>query len=263
MNCKNCQTPLTEISDYCNICGAKVIKNRLTLKNLFANFSEQFLNYDNKFIQTIQALILRPEDVIVGYVNGVRKKYINPVSFFAIALTISGLYLFIIQRFFPEAMDFSTMTQQNDSSLKVANKISNVMFDYNSLFYFAFIPLLALVSLLVFYNKKFNYTEHIVIYLYTMSLGAVLTSIIALLLLMIDSQYVLHFSLWSNVALFLFHCYLLKRVFEMKWPELILKTFLFLVVFGIGYIIFSILLVIILIAFTEISLQDFAPPPKS
>ncbi|MBT8265122.1 MAG: DUF3667 domain-containing protein [Bacteroidia bacterium] len=263
MHCKNCQTPLTEKSDFCHSCGAKVIRNRLTLRNLFANFSEQFLNYDNQFIQTIQGLIMRPEDVIVGYVNGVRKKYINPVSFFAISLTISGLYLFILQRFFSDVVDFSSVMEQNQASLRVAEKISSVLFDYNSLFYFAIIPLLALVSLIVFYNKKFNYTEHIVIYLYTMSLGAVLTSIIALLMLLIVPEHVIYFSLISNLGLFIYHCYLLKRVFKLKGPELLLKTFIFLVIFGIGYVIFSILLVFVLIAFTDISLQDFAQPPKS
>ena len=63
MACENCETPLTTESDFCNHCGAKVIRNRLTLKNLFAHFGEQFLNYNNKFIQTIIYLFKKPEDV--------------------------------------------------------------------------------------------------------------------------------------------------------------------------------------------------------
>jgi predicted amidophosphoribosyltransferase len=57
MNCKNCGTALTSENNFCNSCGAKVIHNQLTLKNVFEDFSEQFLNYDNKFLQTFIALI--------------------------------------------------------------------------------------------------------------------------------------------------------------------------------------------------------------
>ena len=85
MNCKNCDANLNQNSDYCNNCGAKVIRNRLTIKTLFSHFSEQFLNYDNKFLQTFIHLFTKPEDVIGSYINGTRKKYVNVISYFAIA----------------------------------------------------------------------------------------------------------------------------------------------------------------------------------
>ncbi len=40
MLCKNCETPLTTDSDFRKSCGVKVIRNRLTVKNLFENFTE-------------------------------------------------------------------------------------------------------------------------------------------------------------------------------------------------------------------------------
>ena len=79
MNCKNCEISLTGTDDFCKNCGAKVIKNRLTLKNLFLHISETFFNYDNKLLKTILHLFTKPEYVIDSYVNGVRKKYINPI----------------------------------------------------------------------------------------------------------------------------------------------------------------------------------------
>ena len=132
--------------------------------------------------------------------------------------------------------------------------------DYNSLFYFAIIPLLGLISLIVFYNKKFNYSEHIVIYLYTMSLSAIITSVIALFLMLLKPEVLFGFSLASNAILILFHCYLLKRVFNLSITQLILKFLLFMVVFGISYFIFSIAIVFVILAFTDMTLQDLAPP---
>lgn len=82
MDCKNCNIPLTVTDDFCRSCGAKVIRNRLTLKNLFAHITETFFNYDNKLLKTILHLFTKPDYVIDSYVKGVRKKYINPISFF-------------------------------------------------------------------------------------------------------------------------------------------------------------------------------------
>jgi hypothetical protein len=241
------------------MCGAKVIRNRLTFKNLISHFSEQFLNYDNKFIQTIYSLIIRPEDIINNYVQGTRKKFINPINFFAISLSISGVYLFILRKFFPNVMDFSSLVQ-GEQQQKVTQEFANFVSDYNSLFYFALVPLLALISRIVFFKNKFNYTEHIVIYLYSMSLGAIATIVIAVFILIIKPELLISFSMYSNLGLVLFHSYLLKKVFQLNRKQVILKTLLFIVIFGISYIIFSMILVVLLTTFTDVNLKELTPP---
>ena len=81
MDCKNCGTILTSENNFCNFCGAKVIHNRLTVSNLFEDFKEKFLNVDNAFLRTFISLFKRPDDVINGYIEGTRKKYINVINF--------------------------------------------------------------------------------------------------------------------------------------------------------------------------------------
>jgi uncharacterized membrane protein YvbJ len=81
MSCKNCGLALIEETNFCTACGAKVIRNRLTIKNLLEHAVEEFLSIDNKFLITITHLFTRPEVVIDGYINGLRKKYMNPISF--------------------------------------------------------------------------------------------------------------------------------------------------------------------------------------
>jgi hypothetical protein len=110
MNCKNCHTELISDSDFCNRCGSKVIRNRLTFKNLFEHFSDTFFNYDNKLLRTFIDLFIRPEVVIGGYIDGIRKRYVNPISYFGLAITFSGLYLLILNKFYPEALDFLKLT---------------------------------------------------------------------------------------------------------------------------------------------------------
>ena len=150
MNCKNCQTELDHNDEYCKNCGGKVIRNRLTLKNLFEHLSETFFNYDNKLLRTIVQLVKEPEDVIVSYINGVRKKYVNPISFFGLALTLTGLSIFILKKFYMEYLDFSSLFKGSSLSQDMFDSTFSVGLEYNSLIYGALIPLVALISWIVF-----------------------------------------------------------------------------------------------------------------
>ncbi|MDU8885997.1 DUF3667 domain-containing protein [Yeosuana sp. MJ-SS3] len=165
MHCKNCFTDLKENYDFCYNCGAKVIRNRLTFKIFFEHISETFFNYDNKLLRTFIELFTKPEDVIGSYINGVRKKYVNPISYFALALSISGIYLLIINKFFPETLDFSIFNFPGQEELQKRN-VSFVQ-EYYSIVMMFYVPIYALMALLTFIGlKKFNYTELLVIFLY-------------------------------------------------------------------------------------------------
>lgn len=84
-----------------------MIRKRLTLKNLFEHVSETFFNYDNKLLRTCTTLFTDPVDVIDGYIQGVRKRYVNPLSFFGLSLTLSGVALFVLQKFYIDEIDLS------------------------------------------------------------------------------------------------------------------------------------------------------------
>ena len=143
MECKNCDHPLLEIDHYCRVCGAKVIRKRLTLKNLWVEFSEKFFNIENTLLKTYVALFTKPGEVIDGYNKGVRKKYLGVFNYFALAVTLSGIQLFILRKFFPESLDISVFTAQN-----VPEGTFNVdwVYDYYSLIVLVNLPIYALMA---------------------------------------------------------------------------------------------------------------------
>ena len=174
MVCKNCNTKLNDSQNYCFECGAKVIKNRLTTKNLTEDFSEQFLSYDNRFLQTFIDLFIKPEAVISGYINGTRKKYINVVQYFAISLTLLGLQFLIINSINPEYLipEESIMDEQlakyyNKEGLEALNNYFKLINEYQSVIYAIGIPMSALITWIVFLKERlYNFTEHLVINMY-------------------------------------------------------------------------------------------------
>ena len=92
MNCKNCKSELNPKDNFCSECGAKIIKERITVKSLFSNLLVS-LGWDSNFFITLRFLLSKPQAIIKEYINGTRKKYTNPFTFFAISLAIS-LFVF-------------------------------------------------------------------------------------------------------------------------------------------------------------------------
>ena len=174
--CRNCGAALQLDQLYCSGCGAKRMYNRLNWRNLGEDFANRFLNIENHFIKTFVALFKKPEDVIGGYINGTRKKYISAFGYFTIAVTIAGIYAFVIQNWFiddfiaaqqasasvsnPIAIGEGVEKQQLQAMTNMLEKINEFTFKYMSLFYFLNIPFMAIISRTVFWNyKRYNYIE--------------------------------------------------------------------------------------------------------
>lgn len=249
MHCKNCNTKLLEADNFCSNCGAKVIRNRLTIKNLFEHFTEHFLNYDNRFLKTFLCLFTKPEDVIDGYIKGVRKKYVNVISYFAIALTVSGLQLLILDKFFPEAMDFSSFETTN--SVADSNQMTTFIREYQSILMMINVPIYALVSYLVFFTlKKYNYTEHLVIFMYILSQLTFVGTIISITSACFGLS-LAHASMILSPIQVIYSLYCLQRLYKLSLKGLILRTLLFFTVVIIGFLLITISVAVLAIIFKD------------
>ncbi|MGB1309470.1 MAG: DUF3667 domain-containing protein [Oceanihabitans sp.] len=245
MPCKNCNTILKETDLFCNNCGAKIIHNRLTFRNLFEHISETFFNYDNKLLRTFIALFTKPEDVIGGYINGVRKKYVNVISYFALALTISGIQLFLLNKFFPESLNLDAVSTNGMEAF--SNDLLDFITEYYSILMMFYVPLYALLSRLTFFdNKKYNYTEHLVIFMYVLAQITFTTSVLTFIGAVLGYTYG-YMSYFSLVVQFIYASYCLKRLYDLSFKKLLLRTLLFLGILISLYIVAIIIISIIIV----------------
>jgi hypothetical protein len=208
-----------------------------------------FLNIDsNKPLRTVIDLFKRPEVVIEGYITGTRKKYINAFGYFTIAVTFSSFFYFIMLRFFPGAMDQVYLQQQgNQAQTAQFKEWMDTVYEYQSFIFFLMIPIFALLSYLVFYNrKKHNYAEHLVLNLYAYSHASIM-SIILYFLTVWNADL---FTKAAFLVMFLqlvYFMYVLKRLYKLSIKQLIIKTLYFLALLLFLYIMVSIAFVIYLI----------------
>jgi len=102
--CPNCGFEATK--NYCAQCGQQTAIHKDTLWNLILHFLEHYLHYDNKFWQTLKALLFSPGKLTVAYWNRQRARYISPVS----------LYIFITAVYFGFA--YLVMPLQEKATIK-------------------------------------------------------------------------------------------------------------------------------------------------
>lgn len=258
MECKNCERPLDPNDNFCKSCGAKIIENRLTLSGLSTEVREHVFNLDNnRPIHTFVDLFIRPEAVIDGFIQGVRKKYINPFAYLTIAITIFGLFLFFFIEEYTDVMTAaSTSLNSSEVQNEVSNKVNEITLQYQSLIFFLFVPLLALLSKLVFLkNKKYNYVEHMVINTY----GQAHISIAATLLYFVTIWFESVFAVIAGTITFInifYFAYIFKRLFGLTFWQIFLKTLLFLVLLIPIIMVIGTLMWVVLLLTGKITLQE-------
>ncbi len=227
MTCKNCHETLINTQNYCTVCGAKVIRHRLTFKHLWAEFVEKVLNIDNTLFRTYRTLWTKPEAVINGFIEGQRKKYFNVFSYFAVAISLAGFQLFILRKFYPEAFDITALVA--DQKITNAPNVDWV-YDYYSILALLNLPFYALLAKLTFLGlKKYNYVEHLVINTYIIAQYTITTFFIIIALVVLGVNYFLAGNL-SAILLIFYVSYCYKRLYPLSLKQLFLRILLF---FGI------------------------------
>lgn len=260
MHCKNCNNTLRTDFSYCPDCGSKVIRNRLTVKNLAYDFLERYFNLDNTLLRTLGHMIIKPEQVCGGYISGIRKKYLNPVSMLAISLTLSGVILFLMKKIAWKYIDFSKISYaQTSSGGAGTEKIMASTMEYSSLLFLLYIPILAFASYLFFNKKNYNLAEHTISAIYALTTFSIIGFVYATTALLITPQFYIDTALIYSVIMVSFCVYVAYRNSMDNLKSLFWRIPLFLLIFFIGYMGISVLTVAVLFITGEVSIQDFMP----
>ncbi|EDP71632.1 hypothetical protein FBALC1_04072 [Flavobacteriales bacterium ALC-1] len=264
MNCKNCYKTLNDTQRFCDECGAKVIQNRLTPKVLATQVNEEFISIDNKFLRTFVNLLKKPEDVINGYIDGTRKKYINVIQYFAIALTVAGIHFFLMKTFFMDQFEsaFQIIDPNVDNTefmmnyQKALNDIAGSGNNFQSLIYILSVPFSA-IGTWIAYNftgtKVYNFTEHIVINLYYYGQSIIISSLFSIFGYIVGINMAISATI-VMLLIMIYQFYVFKRVTGHGTIETIAKVILSYIILGLQVLILLILLIIIVVLLKAINI---------
>ena len=254
MQCKNCGIELQSHQNYCSECGAKVIRNRLTFKNIWAEINLYFFNLDNKLFRTLVYLFTKPEEVIVSYIEGTRKKYVDVIQYFAISLTLVGIQVFLMNTFFKEAINldglygdsFKDLANQENNPFSPENMDYSLINNYQSLIYVLSVPISAFSTWIAYYivgERRYNFTEHIVLNLYYSAQIIIVSAVLSILFLVCGGDY-LTISMFVSILTFAYLLYVLHRVFKASFLESFARFLLIGFCYGVIFIILVFIIVI-------------------
>ena len=257
MNCKNCQTALRLEYRFCPSCGAKTEVQRITFKALFRDFIDRFLNLDNSVVRTFTGLIVKPEAVINGYMTGLRKRYLNPISYLGIALTLSGIMIFVMQRMYGTEIDFTGGAENVNPEF--SRKWSNIAFDFNAVFFLLYFPCFAIPAYLLFNRIKYNLAEHVVVSVYAMSEYAVVSFPVSLALAIYDVNVYLTSSRIALGITFTYVLYVLWRLNRYRFFPFLGRAIVFTLMVTFLFICLVAGLMAVLFIAGYFTLDDFRP----
>jgi len=179
--CLNCGAALTE--NYCARCGQKSAVKRLDWHGFVEEVFHFFTHIEKGFLRTARQLIIHPGRVLKNYLDGKRKTYHKPLSFFLIWIAIYLIVynLGLAATHFPSS-GTATLFTFDERSVAVLNK-------YRTLIESLIIPVIAFIVWLFVAKPKLYYIEILSIFFYISSFFYMLLVIQTLFCLLLNLNF--------------------------------------------------------------------------
>ena len=205
--CKNCETNYPEKYNYCPNCSQKSALHRLSFHDVLHEGIHYFTHADKGLFQLIRDLVKKRGVVAREYIEGKRKKYFPPLSFFLLIATI-----FVFMSTLGESKETSDVLKTHPELNKIVDpakkqatinmyergeKVMHFTTKYSNLMAMCSLPLTAFVFWLFYRKAKYNYVEHLVAGMYMIGICLLMYALIIL-----PFSYIFNFS--KNYAISLF-----------------------------------------------------------
>lgn len=169
--CYNCKAKVTNA--YCSQCGQRTSVHKVSFKETVEDFVDSVFSIRAPLWITIKHLIINPGRLLGEYLDGQRKTYYKPVSFFILTTLI---YLIIRSAIDFQPFENSTIVvEDTNAELPVLSLARDFMLININKLLFIFVFSLALFSKLFFY-KKYSLAEFLAISFYLVGMYTIITT---------------------------------------------------------------------------------------
>jgi hypothetical protein len=158
--CLNCGAEIQH--QFCPYCGQKKDVEKLNWHSFVHEIGHFFTHIEKGFLNTSLQLLIRPGRVIKEYLDGKRKKYNKPVSFYLIWAAIRLLtFTFVIS-----LMHYENFRSPSGNAFFFSKEVGTYVVQHNQVFGLLLVPILSLFIWIIISRKKMNYIETLAISIY-------------------------------------------------------------------------------------------------
>lgn len=225
--CLNCNSAINNDANYCLNCGALLSKGRLSTKEVFKELFEVILIWNKDFFKTFLHLLISPDRVISFYIRGGRNRYVNPMLYLLFSFFLLLLFSSLLDKelFFIDSMKGAVggIDSANESGTLNEDSVDKLK-RYSKLLYFLILPVVALVTKIIFRSSNFNFAEHLSVNAYMLGVATIL-AVITMPLHSFTHVYVSSIAaiILQVIYIPLFH----YRIFQNKLFLSVIKSILF------------------------------------
>ncbi|MEO0787646.1 MAG: DUF3667 domain-containing protein [Bacteroidota bacterium] len=210
MICVDCSKELVVGASHCHHCGSRIIYHRLNFRDLLVDLFQRVTNLERGLWPTLRDMTVRPGQVCLGYIGGMRKRYTPPATY---ALIVGSLYAILSlinsEIYFYEALMDGIFIGGADAESDAAFLEKFRPFRLPLLF----LPVLVITIVnKLFYRRQFNWAEQAVVALYYYAHFLLVFLVLHLSVLLIDDflsddtpyatwELVLNFALYTSMVL--------------------------------------------------------------
>ena len=156
--CKNCGADIT--GAYCSSCGQQATPERISMKYIGHEIFHFFTHIQHGFLYTTRQMLLAPGTTVADYVDGRRKTYQSPISYFLIWVAAFIFILYILVQLFGQnaVIDYHDYFGPGASTSFAISNLSIML---------AFIvPIQAIYLYLLITRSRYNYMESVAMMVY-------------------------------------------------------------------------------------------------
>jgi RNA polymerase subunit RPABC4/transcription elongation factor Spt4 len=205
--CQNCTAEVANNQRFCPSCGQKTDTHRLNFHFIWHEIIHAFIHADKSIVNLTRQMATQPGLVVKNYVEGKRKRYFNPFSYFLIGVAIMAL----LNSF------FHLMVVNGE------NKVTNMTTQHFNKILFLSVPISSFFSWLFFKKSGYNYWENFIYHIFVGGFRVVLFLFFAAGVLIFREHYYIVLVIYMFVGL-LYNIYASKQFYGENWTWTVLKN---------------------------------------
>jgi hypothetical protein len=217
--CLNCGAPLS--ATYCGECGQSHRRTRLDARGILEDLVDLLFNLDSSFWTTVRRLSVAPGQTALEYVRGRRRRYLNPLKYYllAIAAQFALLELVLGYREMTPTIPSGLLGAVGSVPAEVVHELLATVIEMiqNQAKWFsaAFMPVSAIFFRLVFRRRGYNFAETLTLVAFVEGHVTLLLSIpISILTMVAQGAPATALGVLMVLVGFAYQCWAVARFFE-------------------------------------------------
>ena len=181
--CRNCDTERS--GEFCSGCGQRFLQERLTLRALWRHGVRQLFNVERGLLRTLREMFIDPGGVARRYVNGRRRRYLNPFTYLILCSAIFLILYRVAEKL--GGIEFRDLVRASDMPPELAKGIAEFYtwtIENTAWTWLATCVPFALLLRLFFRRSKVNLAETSVLSLFALGQSALVAGLIYVLMLL-------------------------------------------------------------------------------